>query len=430
MTWFLIIIKMTSIKRIYGNVLGKLLNNGMVLENYFFMTILQILNMCFYILIYPFLIRTIGVEGYGLYAYAASIVLLFITFLNFGFDLPAAKRVAEHTDDKVYLQELVSTVFFSKIALGVLAAAVFAVLLYVFPIMCDNRLVFSIVYIQTFTFILFPQWYYQGLQKMKIVTLIQLSYRLLSLPVIFLMLKTEDDVWLFSLIVSLSSLFGGITSVWMIRYQDGLVMHWVSLDKIKQAYKESIPFFLSNVTGVVKEQGVVVLIGSFLGMKDVAIYDLAYKIIIIPRTLFSKLNDAFYPKLLVNRKRSSIVQILKVEFLIGLLIILGVALFGRFAVSILGGEEMLDAYYVCIILSVTVMGWLLAGAYIQFCFIPEGYSSMILHNQIVALVSCFLVSGIGLYVLHNVYGLVVGIACSSICEIIFCSYIVRKYKLL
>lgn len=421
---------MTSIKRIYGNVLGKLLNNGMVLENYFFMTILQILNMCFYILIYPFLIRTIGVEGYGLYAYAASIVLLFITFLNFGFDLPAAKRVAEHTDDKVYLQELVSTVFFSKIALGVLAAAVFAVLLYVFPIMCDNRLVFSIVYIQTFTFILFPQWYYQGLQKMKIVTLIQLSYRLLSLPVIFLMLKTEDDVWLFSLIVSLSSLFGGITSVWMIRYQDGLVMHWVSLDKIKQAYKESIPFFLSNVTGVVKEQGVVVLIGSFLGMKDVAIYDLAYKIIIIPRTLFSKLNDAFYPKLLVNRKRSSIVQILKVEFLIGLLIILGVALFGRFAVSILGGEEMLDAYYVCIILSVTVMGWLLAGAYIQFCFIPEGYSSMILHNQIVALVSCFLVSGIGLYVLHNVYGLVVGIACSSICEIIFCSYIVRKYKLL
>jgi PST family polysaccharide transporter len=244
------------------------------------------------------------------------------------------------------------------------------------------------------------------------------------------MLKTEDDVWLFSLIVSLSSLFGGITSVWMIRYQDGLVMHWVSLDKIKQAYKESIPFFLSNVTGVVKEQGIVVLIGSFLGMKDVAIYDLAYKIIIIPRTLFSKLNDAFYPKLLVNRKRSSIVQILKVEFLIGLLIILGVALFGRFAVSILGGEEMLDAYYVCIILSVTVMGWLLAGAYIQFCFIPEGYSSMILHNQIVALVSCFLVSGIGLYVLHNVYGLVVGIACSSICEIIFCSYIVRKYKLL
>ena len=162
----------------------------MVLENYFFMTVLQVLNMCFYILIYPFLIRTIGVEGYGLYAYAASIVLLFITFLNFGFDLPAAKRVAEHAEDKTYLQELVSVVFFSKIALGVFAAAVFVILLYTFPIMCDNKLIFSIVYIQTFTFILFPQWYYQGLQKMKVVTLIQLTFRLLSLPVIFFVLKT------------------------------------------------------------------------------------------------------------------------------------------------------------------------------------------------------------------------------------------------
>ena len=402
----------------------------MVLENYFFMTRLQVLNMCFYILIYPFLIRTIGVEGYGLYAYAASIVLLFITFLNFGFDLPAAKRVAEHAEDKVYLQELVSVVFFSKIALGVVSAVVFVILLYTFPIMCDNRLVFSIVYIQTFTFILFPQWYYQGLQKMKIVTLIQLSFRILSLPVIFFVLKTEDDVWIFSLIVSVSSLLGGITSILMIRYQDGLEFHFVGLDRIKNAYKESIPFFLSNVTGVVKEQGIVVLIGSFLGMKDVAIYDLAYKIIIIPRTLFSKLNDAFYPKLLVNRQRSSIVQILKAEFVIGVLIILGVVIFGKFAVSILGGEEMSDAYYVCIILSVTVMGWLLAGAYIQFCFIPEGYSSLILHNQIVALVSCFLISGIGLYIWHNVYALVVGIASSSICEIVFCCYIAKKYRML
>lgn len=421
---------MSSIKRIYGLLRGKLSNNGMVLENYFFMTVLQVLNMCFYILIYPFLIRTIGVEGYGLYAYAASIVLLFITFLNFGFDLPAAKRVAEHAEDKTYLQELVSVVFFSKIALGVFAAAVFVILLYTFPIMCDNKLIFSIVYIQTFTFILFPQWYYQGLQKMKVVTLIQLTFRLLSLPVIFFVLKTEDDVWIFSLIVSISSLLGGITSILMIRYQDGLMLHFVGLDRIKNAYKESIPFFLSNVTGVVKEQGIVVLIGSFLGMKDVAIYDLAYKIIIIPRTLFSKLNDAFYPKLLVNRQRSSIVQILKAEFVIGVLIILGVVIFGKFAVSVLGGEEMSDAYYVCIILSVTVMGWLLAGAYIQFCFIPEGYSSLILHNQIVALVSCFLISGIGLYIWHNVYALVVGIASSSICEIVFCCYIAKKYRML
>ena len=82
--------------------------NKKVMENYFFMTILQILNMCFYLLIYPFLIRTLGAEGYGLYAYSASLVFLFITFVNFGFDLPAARQVALHVNDKEQLTEILS----------------------------------------------------------------------------------------------------------------------------------------------------------------------------------------------------------------------------------------------------------------------------------------------------------------------------------
>ena len=44
-------------------------NNTKVVENYAFMTILQVLNICFYLLIYPFLIRVLGAESYGLYAF-------------------------------------------------------------------------------------------------------------------------------------------------------------------------------------------------------------------------------------------------------------------------------------------------------------------------------------------------------------------------
>ena len=34
------------------------------------MTILQILNFLFYLLIYPYLIRVLGAENYGLYVFA------------------------------------------------------------------------------------------------------------------------------------------------------------------------------------------------------------------------------------------------------------------------------------------------------------------------------------------------------------------------
>ena len=59
-------------------------NNSKVAENYVFMTILQVLNVCFYLLIYPFLIRVLGTESYGLYAFALAIVTLFVYFVSFG----------------------------------------------------------------------------------------------------------------------------------------------------------------------------------------------------------------------------------------------------------------------------------------------------------------------------------------------------------
>ena len=90
-------------------------NNTKVVENYAFMTILQVLNICFYLLIYPFLIRVLGAERYGLYAYALAIVTLFITFVSFGFDLPAAKKIAENAGNKEVLSQVLSEVTSTKI---------------------------------------------------------------------------------------------------------------------------------------------------------------------------------------------------------------------------------------------------------------------------------------------------------------------------
>ena len=84
--------------------------NTKVAENYVFMTLLQVLNVCFYLLIYPFLIRVLGAESYGLYAFALAIVTLFIYFVSFGFDLPAAKKIAENAENNEVKSQVLSEV--------------------------------------------------------------------------------------------------------------------------------------------------------------------------------------------------------------------------------------------------------------------------------------------------------------------------------
>ena len=119
-------------------------NNTKVVENYAFMTILQVLNICFYLLIYPFLIRVLGAESYGMYAYTLAVVTLFITFVSFGFDLPAAKKIAENAENKEVMSRVLSEVTTTKIFLEIISLIIFAALFMVSGKMRNNALLFII----------------------------------------------------------------------------------------------------------------------------------------------------------------------------------------------------------------------------------------------------------------------------------------------
>ena len=401
-------------------------NNSKVAENYVFMTILQVLNVCFYILIYPFVIRVLGAESYGLYAYAAALVMLFITFVSFGFDLPAAKRIAEHASDTGVKEQVLSEVTTAKILLEGIALVVFAVLFPVSAKMQATPVLFSIVFVQTLSNIFFPQWYFQGIQRMRVVTYIQVCFRLLSLPFIFWLLRAPEDLWIFALILTLCSVLGSLVAWWIIRYREGLHVRLVPISDAWRSTREALPFFLSNATSALKEQGIVLLIGMFLGMTDVAIYDLANKIIIIPRTILSKLNDAIFPQMMAQPSVSGRRKVLLGEVAIGLASIVLVAAFGYWAVLVLGGKAMLASYPVSIILSVTILTWLVVGAMIYFYIIPSGQTYYITLNQVIAMVSTFAFAGVSLYFTHSVYLLAASLAIAGLIEIVFCSIVIRR----
>ncbi|MCR5050213.1 MAG: oligosaccharide flippase family protein [Paludibacteraceae bacterium] len=404
-------------------------DNAKVAENYVFMTLLQVLNICFYLVIYPYLIRVVGAESYGLYAYAEALVAIFVTFVSFGFDLPATKQIAEEADSHTAKEQILSEVTMAKLVLEMVAILVFAILLLLSPIMRAHKLLFGIAFLQTIGNIFFPQWYFQGVQRMRAVTYVQAGCKLLSLPFIFLCIHSPEDTWLYMLIVTLTNLLGATIAWLIIRYRDGLHMRLVCVSQLKAVLRKSLPFFLSNAGSIIKEQGLVLIIGRYLGMEDVAIYDLANKIIIIPRTIFSKLNDAIYPKMMTQMNVNLRRKIVWGEVLLGVVTILAVAALGYWVVLLLGGRAMIAAYPISVILSVTVLTWLVAGALICFYIIPSGKTYYITVNQIIAMLVTFLIAGIGLYYTHNVYVLASSLAIAGLIEIAFCTHVVFKNQM-
>lgn len=412
------------------NLKSVVFNNKSVIENYFFMTILQILNSFFYLLIYPYLIRVLGSEGYGTFVFATSVATYFLFFINFGFDLPATKAIAENAENRYNQRNILSCIFTSKSYLFIISSLVFGILLFTVPVFEKNKEVFLLCFFNVYSFVLFPQWYFQGIQKMKIVTYIQLGLKLASLPLIFLLIKSPQDLILYVFIISITNILGSIIAYLIIRLKYKIDISWVKPNRLKVWFKESQPFFFSSLAGSIKEYSIPIIIGSFFGMKDVAIYDLANKIIIVPRTIFMSVNSAIFPKLIVNIRNNLVKKIIRIEFFVSFSVVVVIMLFGKFIVKFLGGSGMENSYYLAVLLGFTVVSWLVVGAFINFVFIPNNKNYFITANQVIAMATFFIFCIGGLMIYKNIIIFGVAMALSGMLEILYCVYITKKHQLL
>ena len=401
-----------------------------VVENYFFMTVLQVLNTLFYVLIYPYLIRTLGAESYGLYVFAMSIVTYFVSFVGFGFDLPAVKIIAQYPADEKQKAHTLSCIYTAKIYLEIISLIVFSIVIFSVPYLKINWILLFICFSQTLTNIIFPQWYFQGLQKMRIVTYVQLGLKLISLPFIFFTIHTSNDINTFALIASITSIGGGVGAAAIIRFYDKIRIQIIPFGAVKKWYADATPFFLSTSAGMIKEQTVAILIGVFFGMKDVAIYDLANKIVAVPRLLLTSVNGALFPNIISKSSNELIKKILRYQVYLCLLIIGFIALLGKWVVVLMGGVSMLGSYPLAIILSVTILPWLIVSSFIYFVFVPTNNYYFVTKNQLVALISFVVYAAIGLLFINNIYVLAAALSLSGLTEIVFCSYLIRKNSLL
>lgn len=164
-------------------------------------------------------------------------------------------------------------------------------------------------------------------------------------------------------------------------------------------------------------------------MQSVAVLDLANKLVVIPRIITTSINGALFPAVVGNCTTERVRRIMRYETYIALIIIALIAAFGYWAVLILGGKNMVEAYPLAVIQSITIYTWLIVGCYINFVFIPKNRYNLVANNQFVAMVSFLLLAVCSLLFYKNLIIIVSAFAISHIAEIIYCRYVVRRYKL-
>ena len=402
------------------------INNKKVVENYFFMTLLLVLNSFFGLLIYPYIIRTLGAEAYGTYIFASTVVNYFICFIGFGFDMYGVRLIAENPFSIEAKSKVLSIIFTTKLYLEAISVIFALVAVFIFPVLRAYFWVYIVCFATTLLNIFFPIWYFQGMQKMRIVSYIQLLFKLLSLPFIFIWVKAPGDLLLFTIIMTGSSLLGAFYAFVHLLLFEKLKITLVSIKDSLVYLKESQYFFYTNFLNMMKIQTINLIIGTRYTMTDLALYDLANKIISIPLMLISNINNALFPKVVSNFNSILIRKILLIERIIGILAILGVVVLGKIIIQILAGEEMLGAYWIAVILSFTIFAFLQTSCYIGLILIPNRKDSYVLKDLILSFSTLFIFTLLGILFSKSILVLPIAFSLAGLAELLYLRNVSKK----
>lgn len=402
------------------------INNKKIAENYFFMTLLLILNSFFGLLIYPYLIRTLGAESYGIYIFASTIVNYFICFIGFGFDMYGVRLIAENPFSIKKKSNVLSIIFTTKLYLEIVSIILAILVSFVFPILRTYFSVYIVCFANTLLNIFFPTWYFQGVQKMRVVSYIQLIFKLLSLPFIFIFIKKPDDILLFAIIMTASSLLGALYAFIHLLVFEKLKISLVPIKHTLVYIKESQYFFYTNFLNMMKIQTINLIIGTRYSMTDLALYDLANRIVSIPLMLITNINSALFPKVVSNFNVPLIKKILMTERIIGILAVLTVVVFGKIAIQILGGEAMEGSYWIAVILSFTIFAFLQTSCYIGLILIPNRKDSYVLKDLILSFTTLFTLIVLGMLLSKNILVLPLAFSLAALAELLYLRNVSKK----
>lgn len=396
-----------------------------LLQNYIYLTLIQVFNTLFYFLIYPFSIKIFGTSQYGSFLFSSTIISYLTLFISFGIDLPALKILSQNINDRETKSDLLSDVISTKLLLSCMAFIALIFLIYLNPNLKELLLVNSL---QAFAGIFLLNWYFQGLEKMKWFVFFQLVIRIFTIITLFLVIKEEDDMIEYSLIVSGSVFMIAFISFWYLIYKENLNLRIVKLNRIKKFISHSYHFFFNSSISVVRAQSTNLFIGSCVGMNEVSYFDLASKVILLPQSIVSNINNALFPKILKSKfiDKKIVKKVFLFEFLIGLFFISLVIFFGKNIIQLFLRENIKLAHNLTIIMSITIMSWLLVGCIVNFVFIPINRYDLISKNQFVAFISFLTFCFTGLFFFKSVYVVALGIAFSALLEILFCFSLVIK----
>lgn len=320
-------------------------------NNFLSLLTLRLGNYIIPIITLPYLISVLGVEKFGLIAFAEMIIMYFKSVVDYGFDLAGTRSISENRENKKAIDKIINVIFGVKFLLLFICFIVLICLVFIFQKLNENSLLFIFSYGIVLGNALLPIWFFQGVEKMKYITIVNFLSRFLYLILLFIFIKNEENYYFVPLLNSFGLIFGGIVSIYIMKTKFNVTFYLPKIKDVFLCMKQDFNIFITTLAPNLYNNSMGVLLGIFTNNIQVGYYSAATKLIEVGNSFINIISIAIYPYL--NRSKNYRKKLLNSTLLIGLCISLFFILFSDHLITILFGKEMNPSILILQILSLS-----------------------------------------------------------------------------
>lgn len=327
-------------------------------KNFIYNIMYQILIMILPLITIPYVSRILGVDNIGIYSYTYSIIYYFMLFGLLGINNYGNRTIAKVRDDKLELSKNFLSIYTIQVVMNVISIIIYICYCLFTDIQYKEIAIIQVIYL--ISNVLDINWFFFGLEKFKLTVTRSTIIKILSLILIFIFVKTENDLWIYTFILAICTC---ISQIFLFKFlKKEIVKCKIGFNEIKVHIKPCFILFIPLIAVSLYKVMDKIMLGNISTIDQVGFYEQAEKIVNIPMGIVTALGTVMLPRIsnLVNKNEDEIVKNY-IEKSVKIMMFLAFPIcFGIFAVSnefvpIFLGGKFLNSIPIVKYLSITII---------------------------------------------------------------------------
>jgi O-antigen/teichoic acid export membrane protein len=256
----------------------------------------QGLNYLVPLLLLPLLLRRLGPDGFGSMAFAQSLMGYALIATEFGYNFTAARDISVARSDPVAVARIYWTTLAAKLLLLVVSLLVVALVVIATPAFREQWPVYaasSAIVLGNFAF---PQWYLQGLERLRSVAAAQAVAKVALALVTLWLVQGPADLWLAALLGGAPQLAGALAAGAMgsrLWPREWYRPRWCD---IHESLRHSWHLFAGSLSTTLYQNTNTFVLGLLCGPRAVALYSIGQRLVSTLQTLVNPVFQAVFPR--------------------------------------------------------------------------------------------------------------------------------------